>query len=522
MRVRCKLRCSWAMVAAAAACVTAGAQARITEALVFPGGAELVREAAVAAGSHEAVFACVPARIELNSLQARGEGGVRVGEIAVRTLPAAQAPQCSGQPQLDAQIRPLQQQKASLQAERDALGVQLALLRQSGDARLSPAQLDAARRQALDALRQQQQLAERQQQIDEQLAPLLAQRDPKRSGITQWHELRVRVDAAQAGSSARVLLRYRTRAAGWQPLYRAELDSVANRLRFERRAEVAQTTGESWDGVQLTLSTREPQRASQPPEPQPWLLREQPQLEARRQFDAMPMAAMAAAPKRAEAADANAPVDAPLPAFETDIDLQFRLPGAQTLASGSERRSLSLERLDWSAELFTQVVPAEQARAYRVALLKQPQGFFPPGQLQLLRDGEWVGETAFAPGSEAELQLGFGIDERLRVLVEPEQRDGAERGLTGSRRELQIQRRYRLENTGKQALAVQVLEAAPQSQHESVRVQTQFEPAPLPGDWRGQPGLRQWRFPLAPGAQQAITARYQLSAPKDLPLIGWP
>ena len=499
--------------------LSASAQARITEALVFPGGAELQREVAVAAGSPEAVFTCVPARIDLDSLRARGVGGVRVGEIAVRTLSADMAPRCSGQPALEAQIQKLEDQKADLQAERDALELMLGLLRQGGDAKVSAAQMEAARRQALDALRQNQQLQRRQASLDEQLRPLLAERDQRQGGVAQWHEIRVRVDAAQAG---KVLLSHRTRYAGWQPVYRAELDSTHRQLRLERRAEVAQTTGESWDGVHLTLSTRQPQRASQPVSPRPWVLRERPTLEA------MPMAAAAPAMDEAPAlakvqvTGSRVAVDAPLPSFQTEFDVQFRVPGSTQLASGSERRSLSLERLDWPVELYTQVVPAQQTQAFWVAVLKRPSGFFPAGRVQLFRDGEAVGEAQFASAQEAEQQLGFGPDDRLRVRVEPEQRDAGDKGLIGPRRELQLTRRYVLENTGQQALRVQLVEAGPQPQHEAIRVDAHFEPAPLAAPYRALPGVRQWQLPLAPGQQQTVIARYRLSAPRDMAVIGWP
>lgn len=499
--------------------VAMGAQARVTEVMVFPGGAELQRETAVAAGATEAVFACIPARIELDSLRARGEGGVRVGEIAVRTLNPDNAPSCSGQPQLDAQIQKLQEQKADLQAERDALDLMLTLLRQNGDAKLPAAQVEAARRQALDALRQNNQLLRRQTAIDEQLRPLIAERDQRNAAVSQWHEVRVRVDAAQAG---KVLLSHRTRYAGWQPVYRAELDSAGKQLRFERRAEVAQTTGESWDGVQLSLSTRQPQRASQPSQPRPWLLRERPQMEVASFAAPAPVMSAAPPPAAMKVSGSRLAVDEPLPSFQTEFDVQFRVPGATQLASGSERRSLSLERLNWPVELFTQVLPAQQTQAFLVAVLKRPAGFFPAGRVQLLRDGEAVGESHFAPGQEAEQQLGFGPDERLRVRAEPEQRDGGDKGFIGPRREMQLTRRYVLENTGKQALTVQLLEASPQSQHESIRVEAAFEPAPLAAPYRELPGVRQWQLPLAPGQQQAVTARYKLSAPKDVTVIGWP
>ena len=44
--------------------------ARISEVLVFPGGAEVQRVLTVAAGTQEAQFACIPARIQLDALQA--------------------------------------------------------------------------------------------------------------------------------------------------------------------------------------------------------------------------------------------------------------------------------------------------------------------------------------------------------------------------------------------------------------------------------------------------------------------
>ena len=59
---------AWILLLAAS-----GAQARVVEALVFPGGAELQREAVVAAGSTEAVFACIPARIVSNAASASAQ-----------------------------------------------------------------------------------------------------------------------------------------------------------------------------------------------------------------------------------------------------------------------------------------------------------------------------------------------------------------------------------------------------------------------------------------------------------------
>ncbi|MFN4115302.1 MAG: DUF4139 domain-containing protein [Inhella sp.] len=493
-----------------------GAQGQIREVLVYPGGAEVRRVQAVAAGVQEVVFTCIPARIDLDSLQARGSGSLRVGELSVLTESSEAVPACSGQPQLDAQIGALEDDRAGLQAERAALDLVLGYLKQSGDAKL-PAQAATAeslRRQGLEALRQQHQLQRRIEAVERQLKPLLAQREAARGGVRSWHRVTVRVSG-----QGELSLIARTPHAGWQPVYRAELNSDAARVAFERRAEVQQTTGESWQDVQLRLSTRQPQRASSPPEPQPWLLSKlEPVV-----MDATPkLAYQAALAMRTAQARAEDRADASLPSFQTDFDLQFTVPGRVSLASGQERRGYPLELLSWPAQVHTLVQPALQSQAFVQATVKRPEGFFPGGKLLLVRDGEQVGEGFFQPTDEAEQRLYFGPDDRLRVRVEPEQRDAGSGGLVGNRRVITLSRRYLLENLGGKPLQLQVLEAGAHAQHEDIRVEASFEPAIGAPRWREIDGLRAWSLLLAPGQQQRLNATYRLSAPRDMQVLGWP
>jgi uncharacterized protein (TIGR02231 family) len=500
----------------------AQAAARISQVLVFPGGAEVQRVQPVAAGTREAVFSCIPARIQLDSLQARGGSGLQVGELRVHTQSSEAVPECSGNPQLDTQIKQLEDQKAGLAAERDALELVLGYLKASGDPKTpaSSANAENLRRQAVEALKGRHQLQRRMEGVDEQLKPLLAQREEARGGVEQWHRVSV-----QVVGSGELTLSSRTPHAGWQPLYRADLASSESRVAFERRAELQQASGESWRDVKLLLSTREPRRGVAPPEPQAWWLRPyQPRPRALPAAPAAPAAMMKAAPAPfAEAVEVSGSrIDADLPRFETDFDLQFAVPGTVTLPSGSERRSFTLERLSWPAELVTQVQPRVQAQAYLMATVKRPEGFFPAGRLLLARDGEFIGEGRFAVGNETEQRLAFGPDDRLRVRVDPEAREGANGGFIGNRQVLTLQRRYVLENVGSKALAVQVVEAAPVPQHEDIKVESRFEPQPAVSRWRELDGVMLWRFSLGPKAVQRLGARYELSAPREMNVAGWP
>ncbi len=499
------------------------AQARITQALVFPGGAEVQRATAVAAGAQEAVFACIPNRYDQGGFRAQGVGEVRVGELRVESLDKDAAPECSSTAALDARIRALEDQQAAVTADRQALDLLLGYLKGAGQGEIKggvqAATGESIRRQGAEALKQQHLLQRRVEDLERQLQPLRLQREAEAGGVDGWLRISVRVQAPQGGT---VQLTGRTAHAGWEPSYRADLDSTKGSVQLERRAEVAQSTGEPWRDVKLVLSTRQPNRAMALADPRPWLLEPlAPRPPVRTMAAAAPAAPMLEK-VMVTGSRLAADVDANLPSFQSDFDLQFSVPNPVTVASGGERRSLGLERLNWPVQVFTQVQPAAQAQGYLVARFARPEGFFPSGAVQLMRDGEFVGRTNFGLGQEAEQALFFGPDDRVRVRVEPAQRDGGNAGFIGSRRVLSVKRAYVLENTSGKPLTVQVVEAGPHPQHEDIQVQAQFNPAPALNAWRDLPGVRLWTLTLAPKQSQRLTAEYQLSAPKDMAVAGWP
>ena len=81
-------------------------------------------------------------------------------------------------------------------------------------------------------------------------------------------------------------------------------------------------------------------------------------------------------------------------------------------------------------------------------------------------------------------------------------------------------RAYTVENQHGFALTLQLIEAAPVSQHEDIRVETRFTPPVTQADWREQPGIQLWELPLAPGATQPFQAAYKISVPKDARVTG--
>ncbi|MDT8999555.1 DUF4139 domain-containing protein [Paucibacter sp. APW11] len=503
----------------------ASASSRISNVLVYPGGATIERIARVSAGSRQLQLNCLPARFDLDSLQVQADAGIAVGEISVQTLDRARSPECNNSP-LDARIRELEDQLAALKAEDESQELVLGFLKSVGSDNKLPAAAitataDTLRRSSLDALQRRLQLAKRRDELQLQLGPLSAEREAQRAANPQLRSLVLNLAASRDGE---LRISYRSSQAGWSPVYRAYLDTARTSLRLERHAQVAQSSGEDWRGVRLRLSTVQPRQASSLNPPQPWVLDLLPPPVQNAAYEmAAPAPAMAMAPPPAPMAKRYAAPE--LPSFDVSelqgaYAAEYEVPGEVQVASDGQRVGFLLGSAALNTRLVTRVQPQQEAQAYLLADSERPKGSWPDGALQLFRDGAFIGQSRLTLGSDERLALFFGRDELVRVQIEPEQRNAGSTGFIASRSERRISHGYLVENLHSTAITLQLLEAAPAPRHEDIRVQTQFKPAVSEQDWHKLPGMVLWRQDLTPGQSQRFSAEYLISYPKDARIGG--
>jgi len=506
---------------------TPGTASKISQVLVYPGGATVERVARVAAGARELKLVCLPERFEADSLQLQADPGIAIGEVNLQTVDREAAPECTNNSPLDARVRELEDKLAGLKAESDAQELALGYLKNLGTDKAAPAAisatLDSIRRGGQEALQRQHQLLRSKEALEKELAPLRVERDRLLRASPRLRSLQIQVAAQREGE---LRLSYRVPGAGWSPIYRAHLDSMSGQLRLERLGQVAQSSGEDWNQVKLKLSTSQPRQASRPGPLQPWTLKLQEPVQVQFSESMAMRAPPAPAPLAAKARSSNqADMAEPLPNFDAsqmqgEYAAVFEVPGLVTVASDKQRSSFGLGQTALEAQLYARVQPQQEAQAYLLADAARPTGSWPTGNLQLYRDGGFVGQRVLSLGQEERLELFFGRDEMLRVTVEAEKREGANTGFIGARIERRYARAYRLENLHKSAVTVQVLEAAPLSQHEDIKVTTQFAPKPSSEAWKTQPGQILWQQTLTPGQSQRYTADYLISYPKDANISG--
>lgn len=504
-----------------------GNRAPITEVTLYPGIAAIQREARIDAQTRLLSFECLPASVDTQSLQISGDEGVRVGEI--KTLMQSRqmaAKECTSP--LDQQIRSLEDQLASIEAEEGAarlVGDFLQGMSKPGDeARISPAQIagtsQVLRQTSRDNSLRAHQIQRQKQDLLAQLQPLRQERD--RTGSEQSQVMKVSVQLASA-RAANVRLSYQVRGPSWQPSYRAQLNTARQQVQLERQALVVQASGEDWSNVRLRLSTGQPGRSTQGVMPRPWTVDIAQPLPPAAPAPA-PVAMMARGGARAMREEAAAP-DLPVldvSSINTAYSTQFIVPYKISVPSSAERITLSLGQENLATSLLTRTAPAMEEAAYLIATLQAPPGIWPAGPVALLRDDALVGNGRLDFGNAQALAQGlsFGRDDNVVVRRLPAQNHTGSSGWAGSKTERSIVRNYAVENRHNQPIALQVLDSAPVSRNEQIKVQSQYSPQPATTSWNTQNGMVAWEQNLAARSTAQFQATHQIRFPENQPISG--
>ena len=509
---------------------------RIARVTVYPGSATVERVARVPAGARSLTLACLPAALDAQSLQIHADPAVRVGEFNVLTEDRGVASACASP--LDGRIRELEDQIAGVKAEASAVQLVGSYLRSvagaspQDDAAVgrtappTPAQITATaevlRKSGQDSFARAHQLQRKQEALEQTLKPLVAERE--RIASQRAKVVTVTVNLATE-READLRLSYQVRGPGWQPSYRATLDATKATVLIERQAVVAQNSGEDWAGVQLTLSTGQPGRATQGRLPRAWTLDVAPPPQA---MPAAPTMAMAPAPAPLARARSAGEQEA-MPSFDVStldkgFATEFAVPQRITVPSSGQRVTLALGSHTAPATLLTRTAPAMEEAAYLVAQIAQPPGVWPAGAVGLYRDGAFVGTgridfgAASADAPTGHTSLSFGRDELVTVRAQAPQNLTGSTGFTGARTERSTRRTYSVDNRHTTAITLQVLHAAPVSRNEKIEVESRYQPQPADLAWNRTPGTVAWQQPLAAGATAQFSAEHTLRYPKDITL----
>ena len=541
------------------------AESHLKAVTVYTNRAMLTRQATVdiPAGAHTIIFKDLSASLLPNSLRAEGKAiaDVKFGAVASKIIHGKElvAPR---EKELNDQLEAAQDKQRSISFEKQALSFKktfLNTLSKQGALRsqeniaeinLKPEQWTAAA-QALytdmsDVLKSQNIQGIALRDLNRQIRKIREELNQLRTGQRNTYQVVIPVEAS-AATKLTVNLSYQLPKATWTPLYDARLDTGKGTLELVQYGSVSQNSGEDWNGVELILSTAQPQRGAGLPDLRTKWVNLRRNVHITKSMRGMqlgrqkatytnspmdtadsiePMMMMGSI---AEGAGAPPPLQKEAKFIPATIKTggfisEYRIPGSSTVKADGTKSKLMIGTFDTDSEIRIQVKPQISNEAYLVAHSKL-KGESPilAGPVSLFRDGAFVGQSRLPllrPGQESD--LAFGIDDQISVKRRTLK---DERGETGVIARDNTQERHfvtELQNLHKEKIKIVVLETVPVARDKQIGVEIMVKQT-TPGyekDKDNVKGLLRWEVPLKSKQKSELMLGWKVTWPKDQVIRG--
>ncbi len=528
----------------------------ITKVTVFPNGAEITRLAKVELnekGDHVLVLEGLPQYLNSNSLRVAGKttGELEIGSVDHKIVFVQKdALDKTQRKAIEDQIQALKDRRDLLDSKIKITTTQKDLIEALAKLPSRPVHIhgenSAADKQdwgnLFDLMGEklaltytslhETRIARRQvsKEIDELLKKLDSQPDKQvRQSIVR---VNIKVMKPAAGQ---LTLRYQVRNAGWKPVYDARLVTTEAKptLNLVRLASVYQNSGESWENVSLLLSTTRPAQGVSAPKLRPLSVEfasqivspasrgfgyadapmmdkaqnETAMVQQKRMSRAMP----APAPKMRVARMRKARVNSY--AFQTT----FEIVGKVSIKDDGQRKKLKIISDDLKPDLEARSVPKRNTNAYLYANFELPKKSTPllPGRLFLFRDGIFVGKgylPQISPGEKHE--MGFGIDDKIKVKFAELKRAKGETGLFTSSKTDKRQFKITVKNLHDKAVTVRIIDQIPYTTNELIKIELlPSTTKPTKKNRKDKRGILEWKHVLKAGQEDIIKLDYLISWP---------
>ena len=519
---------------------------------VYPNGAEVTRvtEARLVAGETTLILEDLPGELDAQSIRVEGAGGtgLEIGSVDSKLVYLSTAAQDAERKSLEKEIETLSDERRALDQALSDADYQKRLLLSLADKQLVPSGDEKSK--TVDAMQlgslldlvsskltvisktiHEAQI--RQRDIDKQVGEL----HNKLAGIAPAQVARMQVAVhltAPAETTGTFKVKYRVGNAGWAPFYDARLTTPEknqkSRIELVRRAEVMQSTGESWENVALTLSTARPLGATAAPDLYEQEIQIYEPLAARMKKERDSIAGnelglMAPESAPTVAQDAASPNE-----FKSVVQKQaivemagfqalYGIQGRVSVDNSGTSKKVRIATDGYDATLNALVVPKLDASAYLTAAFTiKGEAPMLPGTVNLYRDGVFMGQGALpllSPDEEA--KLGFGADDLIKVKRSEVKRKKGEEGLISTSNVEERAWDIVVKNLHAAAIPVTVIDKLPFSANEKITVEPMVQMTPpTEKDLDKRRGVLAWRFDLESKAENTLKFGYKVVWPQNM------
>ncbi|KAF8148202.1 hypothetical protein B0H34DRAFT_833314 [Crassisporium funariophilum] len=436
---------------------------KITAVSLYSGRAEVTRlfKFDIKAGQNQILIKGLPRTLLENSLRVEGQGNASIHDVIVSRTPrppSLVAPAVAS----DSKKRKLEEMKKALESahqSRTALKVYLGTFN-AHDVPLLDLESALIKHSALTR-KWDTQILDLEKEVAELEIALNSNVPPVQAYDASWQVV-INV-SGQVNEEVVILLKYAVYGADWKASYDIRVDTQATEkaVVIDYKAVITQGTGESWEGVPLTLETATPTFGISAPTLAPWNLhvyverpaagpsRERERHGRRRSYapgsprydrrhsssadDLSPTS-----PRYSPPSPTFSPQRPKLPMIQTSAEVSskgnvaatFRVPGLITVPSDSQKHNVSITQLEFNARLIWYAIPKLDTRTHLKAKFKNDSEYtFILGSANIYVDGSFIATTQLPSVSPSEMfDCPLGLDPSVRIVYHPCEKKASQSG----------------------------------------------------------------------------------------------
>jgi uncharacterized protein (TIGR02231 family) len=319
----------------------------------------------------------------------------------------------------------------------------------------------------------------------------------------------VNVDS-KSRQAANFELNYIATGAGWEPFYNIRFIAANQPLNLEYKGNVYQSTGESWENTNLTLSTGRPSEGGNKPELYTWFLNYiQPYMNQTR---VLKSSEIQSAPMQEDAASAGYTSDFTT-VIENMLNTSFEIKIPYTIPSDGKKYLVDIQSHKINATYNYAAVPKLDRDVFLTAKVVDWNNLnLLPGPAHVYTEGTFTGETFINPATTDDtLTVSLGRDKRINVSRE-QLKDVTGSQFIGSNKVLTRKYEITLKNNKKEAVEVWVEDQVPVSKQKDIDVKVNDYSG---AEYNPDTGKLLWKLNIPPGATVKKTFEFTVKYPKD-------
>jgi uncharacterized protein (TIGR02231 family) len=324
--------------------------------------------------------------------------------------------------------------------------------------------------------------------------------------------------------SKKVSITYLVYQAGWTPIYDVRATGANKPLKLIYKANVYQSTGYKWDGVNLSISTGNPTANNDRPIMYPWLIdfaqswdyNDDIQLKkSALQTENLYQRSMAPMKIAEELADVDE-IQYEVTETTNRMSAEYKIEIVQDIPSDGAAHIVAIQQYDLNSAFTYHTVPKLDKGAYLLAKVADYGQFnLLPGPSNLFYDDMYIGQSYLNPVTTVDsMLLSLGQDDKITVK-RTQLKDLTSRQVIGGNVKELRGFEISVRNNNNFPIEIEIMDQIPISNNKEIEVKAENV---IGAEYNLDYGSLLWKIKLNPGETKIVKFSYSVKYPKDMTL----